>query len=534
MNSAVFHEIVNSISIEIARLRPKINIFWKEFNSRLDANGRYTKKIVLTIALVLFLLLFNQGRKDKPTNEFNARAKISISMDDHLKRISEKQQVEADMKYFGESDPTIVSEKEQPVEDEKFSQTKKEFYEEVKNDYDEKYLNIEDVEKQDEVSPPGAPLGDEAQQLVRPTSIDPAQLAANEFEVNFHNPDLSKLPKEIPIPKHYNSDIVPAESEEIRFVEADELPVVEQQGLEEVQHRRQLALRKACYMPKLRTQVYNQTSRFYSVDSLKPDDFRHFIVDDQAKLIYCAVSKAGNTNWKRVMAVLGGAINNKQRWHYNAVQDVPGEPGTPIHEPWFFKRLSEYSMEEITQRLTTRFYRKFTFVRHPFSRILSAYLDKFDGRNTVVADYYMRWYGRYMLKTYQGGKPSQTDPNYKVAWHSFLEYLRDINVTALNEHWERQFSLCHPCHVKFDFVGKLEDAEHEAPYMLDRFRLSGTPGVEYMEGYNSESDAERTVKFFENVEGDILQSLYQKYYWDFKIFGYSPGYAGHPEVDDKV
>ena len=75
-----------------------------------------------------------------------------------------------------------------------FSQTKKEFYEEVKNDYDEKYLNIEDLEKKDEVSPPGAPLGDEAQQLVRPTSIDPAQLAENEFEVNFHNPDLSRFP----------------------------------------------------------------------------------------------------------------------------------------------------------------------------------------------------------------------------------------------------------------------------------------------------------------------------------------------------
>ena len=280
-------------------------------------------------------------------------------MDDHLKRISEKQQVEADMKYFAESDPAVINKKETPTEKEKHSQTKKEFYEEVKNDYDEKYLNIEDVEvvKVAEVA-----QDEEVEQLVRPTSIDPAQLAENEFEVNFHNPDLSKLPKEIPIPKHYNSDIVPAESEEIRFVEADELPVVEQQGLEEVQHRRQLALRKACYMPKLRTQIYNQTSRFYSVDALKPEDFRHFIVDDQAKLIYCAVSKAGNTNWKRVMAVLGGAINNKQRWHYKTVQDVPGEPGTPIHEQWFFKRLSEYSMEEIKQRLTTRFYRKFTFV----------------------------------------------------------------------------------------------------------------------------------------------------------------------------
>ena len=114
-------------------------------------------------------------------------------------------------------------------------------------------------------------------------------------------------------------------------------------------------------MPKLRTQVYNQTSRFYSIDTLKPEDFQNFIVDDSAKLIYCAVSKAGNTNWKKILAVLGGAVKNPEKFFYDKVQDVPGEPGTPIHEPWFYKRLSEYSMEEIKERMNSRFYRKFTF-----------------------------------------------------------------------------------------------------------------------------------------------------------------------------
>lgn len=52
-------------------------------------------------------------------------------------------------------------------------------------------------------------------------------------------------------------------------------------------------------------------------------------------------------------------------------------------------------------------------VRHPFARLISAYLDKFDSRNTVVADYYMRWYGRYIINHYQGGKGSSADPNFK-------------------------------------------------------------------------------------------------------------------------
>ena len=52
-------------------------------------------------------------------------------------------------------------------------------------------------------------------------------------------------------------------------------------------------------------------------------------------------------------------------------------------------------------------------VRHPLSRILSAYLDKFDSRNTVVAEYYMRWFGRFIIKNYQGGKHNPVDQNYK-------------------------------------------------------------------------------------------------------------------------
>ena len=50
-----------------------------------------------------------------------------------------------------------------------------------------------------------------------PIRIDPAELADNEFEVNFHNPDLSKLPKEIPIPQHVSSDIVRQQSCKIAY-----------------------------------------------------------------------------------------------------------------------------------------------------------------------------------------------------------------------------------------------------------------------------------------------------------------------------
>ena len=31
-----------------------------------------------------------------------------------------------------------------------------------------------------------------------------------------------------------------------------------------------------------------------------------------------------------------------------------------------------------------------------------------------------------------------------------------------------------------------------------------------------------------------MKGLYNKYYWDFKIFGYNPGYVGHSDIDDGI
>ena len=57
MNTPVFHEMMVTIFDEVKKLRPKISIFWKELNARLDAKGRYTKKIVWTVVLFVVLIL---------------------------------------------------------------------------------------------------------------------------------------------------------------------------------------------------------------------------------------------------------------------------------------------------------------------------------------------------------------------------------------------------------------------------------------------------------------------------------------------
>lgn len=64
--------LFNSALIELNRLKPKVAICIRELNAKLDASGRYTKKIIGVFILLIILLYEYSGRKmeEKP-NEFS-------------------------------------------------------------------------------------------------------------------------------------------------------------------------------------------------------------------------------------------------------------------------------------------------------------------------------------------------------------------------------------------------------------------------------------------------------------------------------
>ena len=67
--------------------------------------------------------------------------------------------------------------------------------------------------------------------------------------------------------------------------------------------------------------------------------------------------------------------------------------------------------------------------------------------------------------------------------------------------------------------------------MIDGLKLSLK---RYAGGKVKDSDQSRATEYYKDVDPEILRGLYKKYYWDFKIFGYSPAYVGHPELDDGI
>ena len=92
-----------------------------------------------------------------------------------------------------------------------------------------------------------------------------------------------------------------------------------------------------------------------------------------------------STTWKRVLADLRGL-----------------KQGVFVHRPKLWRRLRECNEEERSFRLKTYF--KFIFVRKPFRRFLSAFKDKFIGKNRICS----KNIRRTIIKRY---RPNDFDPN---------------------------------------------------------------------------------------------------------------------------
>ncbi|XP_016376545.1 carbohydrate sulfotransferase 11-like [Sinocyclocheilus rhinocerous] len=247
---------------------------------------------------------------------------------------------------------------------------------------------------------------------------------------------------------------------------------------------------------------------------LGPEDLRHLIVDDKHKLLYCYVPKVACTNWKRVLMVLTG----DGRYH-----EPLAIPANEAHVAGNLRSLSEYSTAEINKRLRT--YLKFVFVREPVERLVSAYRNKFTRSYNTA---FHKRYGTKIIRRHRADPQAEAlEKGNDVSFEEFVYYLVDPQTQReepFNEHWERVHSLCHPCLIHYDVVGKYESLAQDSRYIL---KLAGAEGeVKFpATSKSTRTTGDMAAKFFDNISPFYQKKLFNLYRMDFLLFNYSvPAY----------
>lgn len=140
----------------------------------------------------------------------------------------------------------------------------------------------------------------------------------------------------------------------------------------------------------------------------------------------------------------------------------------------------------------------FSVVRNPYSRVLSAYLDKIAKKNLIRNQFYLQ---------------HNIDPSEEIKFIDFL-YLIKQDQGVSDQHWRPQVQNLFVNSINIDAVGQLE-AFSAAPNMFDEglgFSLHKTK----RDGHGT-SASNKVERFYSQEAQSIVRELYEE---DFDIFKY--------------
>ena len=144
---------------------------------------------------------------------------------------------------------------------------------------------------------------------------------------------------------------------------------------------------------------------------------------------------------------------------------------------------------------------KFSFVRNPFDKVLSAYLNK--------------------IKNYAGKEKKEItdilgiDIHEEIGFDQFIYAIEKTTPYNMNPHWRPQTNQLFYDLVKYDFIGRLENFDKDFQMVLNKIN----PEFEFKSNnYSDKTDAkEKLQQFYTQKTIEIVKKIYKQ---DFENFNY--------------
>jgi hypothetical protein len=223
------------------------------------------------------------------------------------------------------------------------------------------------------------------------------------------------------------------------------------------------------------------------------DDINYRInISTRYRYMYVEVPKAGCTTIKatlqaaegrNIREILPAAIHAKE----NSPLMSPADSLSTFHD--FFHSQTAF---------------RFAFVRHPYSRLLSGYLEKINHRSTVGSGYNAHVHR-------QLGLPDDG----AVSFEQFVRAVHKSAPEMLNGHWRPAHLLTAPNVIDYDFIGRFENFSSHLDELAERLGIASqtlSVGLEHATG------ASGLVRQY--YTPTIQTMVDEVYSGDFEAFGY--------------
>ena len=227
----------------------------------------------------------------------------------------------------------------------------------------------------------------------------------------------------------------------------------------------------------------------------KPAFERTINISVNSSFIYFQVPKVACSTIKATLQSL-----EAKRSGINLTEDrkIHNKGQSPLLSP------SQVGLDLFFQMLDDPNIFKFCLVRNPYTRVLSAFLDK------------MRWKSQQKEEV---AKALNRDVSEKITFEEFLEFLRTQTPYEMNPHWRPQTHQLFWKLVNYDFVGRFEDFAGNFNLILQKVYPNEVEEFKIENRTNHATKASKKIeKFYNTTTQDLVREIYQV---DFESFNYS-------------
>jgi hypothetical protein len=213
------------------------------------------------------------------------------------------------------------------------------------------------------------------------------------------------------------------------------------------------------------------------------------------KLVFCPIPKVACSPWKRTLRRALGF----QDWEASSPHDRRANG---------LSYLDQFGPVARATFLLRPDYTRAVFVRNPWTRCVSAFRSKLEGKTRADVDGEPGgWRSKVFEFTHSG----------PLSFDDFLAFLDGQSADEMNEHWKPQTTIAGLDAVRYDFIGRFENLVEDAAALV---RNCGLPP--FYEGHvgRGATHADQVVERY--LTPDRIDRIGSIYATDIEILGYQP------------
>lgn len=257
----------------------------------------------------------------------------------------------------------------------------------------------------------------------------------------------------------------------------------------------------------------NQTPSILDYDEITANHthlLKAIVVSERHKALFSPIAKVACSSWKSMLFKLSGDFNNRPTPNF--------VHSWPLLQKHGWTQLYKYNITHIRHVLET--YTKFVVVRHPYSRLHSAFTDKFQrfphGKPNPI--YPKKFGGRAIRRYWENPSPQALRTGLNISFEDFVHFVGDPDLSPgykFDYHWMPYHYVNIPCLVKYDYILKLETMSEDTDHFL-----KDVLHVNYELPHRNNFQHTKLTAY-DNVSLTFMTNLWNTYHLDVEMYGYT-------------